>query len=26
MLFFKDKINYKLAYSNGFAAHLDAPA
>jgi len=26
MLFFKDKFNYKLAYSNGFAAHLDAPA
>jgi len=26
MLLFKDKINYKLAHGNGFAAHLDAPA
>ena len=26
MLFFKDKINYKLVYGNGFAAHLNAPA
>lgn len=26
MLLFKDKINYKLAGGNGFAAHLDAPA
>lgn len=26
MLLFKDKINYKLPYGNGFAAHLDAPA
>lgn len=26
MLLFKDKINYKLANGNGFAAHLDAPA
>jgi ectoine hydroxylase-related dioxygenase (phytanoyl-CoA dioxygenase family) len=26
MLLFKDKINYKLAAGNGFAAHLDAPA
>lgn len=26
MLLFKDKINYKLPFGNGFAAHLDAPA
>jgi hypothetical protein len=26
MRLFKDKINYKLAGGNGFAAHLDAPA
>jgi ectoine hydroxylase-related dioxygenase (phytanoyl-CoA dioxygenase family) len=26
MLFFEDKITYKLAYRNSFAAHLDAPA
>ena len=26
MLLFKDKINYKLPYGNGFEAHLDAPA
>ncbi|KUJ10171.1 PhyH-domain-containing protein [Mollisia scopiformis] len=26
MLLFKDKINYKSARGNGFAAHLDAPA
>ncbi|KIV85913.1 hypothetical protein PV11_01564 [Exophiala sideris] len=26
MLLFKDKINYKLPNSNGFKAHLDAPA
>ena len=26
MLLFKDKINYKLAGGNGFAAHIDAPA
>ena len=26
MLLFKDKINYKQAYGNGFVAHLDAPA
>ncbi|KAG4428914.1 hypothetical protein IFR05_015601 [Cadophora sp. M221] len=26
MLLFKDKINYKSAWGNGFAAHLDAPA
>lgn len=26
MLLFKDKINYKSAHGNGFAAHLDAPA
>lgn len=25
MLFFKDKVNYKLVYGNGFATHLDAP-
>lgn len=23
---FKDKINYKLPYANGFVAHIDAPA
>lgn len=26
MLLFKDKINYKLPFGNGFGAHLDAPA
>ena len=26
MLLFKDKINYKLPFGNGFQAHLDAPA
>ena len=26
MLLFKDKINYKLPFGNGFEAHLDAPA
>jgi 2-aminoethylphosphonate dioxygenase len=26
MLLFKEKLNYKLANGNGFAAHLDAPA
>ncbi|KAI1629766.1 hypothetical protein EDD37DRAFT_67117 [Exophiala viscosa] len=26
MLLFKDKINYKLPFGNGFAPHLDAPA
>ncbi|EXJ67837.1 uncharacterized protein A1O5_09183 [Cladophialophora psammophila CBS 110553] len=26
MLLFKEKINYKLPNSNGFKAHLDAPA
>lgn len=26
MLLFKDKINYKAPFGNGFQAHLDAPA
>lgn len=26
MLLFKDKINYKQPFGNGFGAHLDAPA
>lgn len=26
VLLFKDKINYKLPFGNGFQAHLDAPA
>lgn len=26
MLLFKDKINYKLPFGNGFKPHLDAPA